>query len=837
VIEDELDSPLDESQLDEELEVRELPDGSFSYQPEGMEGELEEGEDERPQDFYENLAANLPESVLTAISSELLEDVESDLDSRQEWEKTVDIIFGYLGYKGKEFRTMPFLAQACAAFDSTLSSALLRLFAVARSELLPASGPVRMQVMGAPSPESEEVGERVKMFMNNYLTAIDREYYADFERMLLFAIFFGCAFKKVYQDPVLNRPLARFITPYNLIIDQNTTSVLDSSRITEILSLSRREVLLRQKSGDFVEFTLAEVNEEDDQSESQLEETIKSSEGVTTKDEDNKNLFKFYEIHCERDASQIEGEEQDDHSIPKPYIITIDITTKKVVSMRRNWKEGDTAFKKRNYYVHYYALAGFGIYGLGLAQILGSNAISLTSILRQTIDAASLKNSPGGFIKKGVRIENNDQQIGVASWHQLDTKNVPFSECFMPMPYSEPSGALIELRQQLKEECFGIISALETKIPELGANAPVGTTLAILDVATQIESCIMRSFNVSLGYELTLLYNLFGEYLPDTPYPFAVPGSNYAVMKQDFSDGISIIPVSDPNALTSTHRLIRNDAIMKVAMSAPEMHDMHEVLYRMYSSMNVPNIEKILKPPPKPVSLDPMTENMMIMAGTPVTASSFQDDDSHITAHKALVGDPRVQADPRMFTSISIHIQEHKCLKVYKEMQKQQMAQQMQMQLSQAVSSGMMPPEMADMQLQQQMQSFQPPEIPPEQVQEIMKVPEVQNRVAMQDAQETIMQQQQQQEQMANQLDINKVAMADVEQKREAAHLKSEEMKQRIEADVLKTNLQYESEMAKIQSQRETAREKHEVDLMIARNKEMVEYDANAIKQRIRGDA
>jgi hypothetical protein len=828
----------------------ELPDGSVTYDI--SDGEEDEQPEERDEDFYENLANHLSDEKLNRLAETLLGEIKQDIDSRSQWQSSIDLALKYAGFEITEFRGTLDFQGACSAFDATLSSALFRGYSVARAELFPAMGPAKCEVIGVPSAEIEDQGERVKMFMNYFLTQVDKDYYQDSERLLIYTYFFGCAFRKVYQDPITNLPCARFVRPQDFIIDNNTRSILSSSRMTEIVYLSRREIMLMQRSGDFIEMELPETSEQEE-GDSQIQKRIDKIDGVDKGANENKSLFKFYEVHVELDRDDIEdeGKKEKGNDIPKPYVVKICESTRKIVSIRRNWKEKDKNFKRSNYFVNYYYLPSFGIYSFGLAQLLGSNAIAATAILRQLIDKGTLNNFPGGLKDKSFKAENNNILVGPTTFVEIDTGGQPLANGIMMMPYSEPSQVLAALRKEIKDECATLSSSIESKIPELGANAPVGTTVAMLEVINVLQSTVLRSQHYSLGQELSLLFDLFGEYLEDGPYPFSVPGKEMAVMRQDFNDKINIVPVSDPNVLTTVHRLIRNEALLKLANSAPQLHDMREAFHRMYSAMNVENIDKLLPPPPEPQSMDPISENMIMLTGKPVKVEMFQDDASHIVAHKKFISDPQVQANPPVLAEATIHMQRHEANKAFKEMyfenSKQQIESQAHHQLMQAqnqaqnesmfmIGQGMSPQiaqhqahqkvmmnhQQIQQQVQQQLSQIQPPQMSPEEEEKIPLMPEIQNKLASNSAQEIMKEmeeQAKQQAEAANQLDLNKVAMADVEQRREASYLKDEETKLRAETEAFKAQLKYESEMAKTESQKEIASEKNEVDLAIEYSK------------------
>lgn len=831
-----------------------LPDGS--YEIEDPENEESEEEIQETGDFYENLAHHLDDSTLTVLSGSLLDAIREDKESRSEWEKTIQVALKYLGYTVEESRKVPFMS-ACSAFDTTMGTAHLNSYSIARAELFPPMGPARSEIIGIPTPETEDEGERVKTFLNYFLTQMDEDYYPDSERLLMYLVFFGCAFRKVYQDPVLNRPCARFIKPENFIVDHNATSILSSSRITEVMFLTRKEIMLRQASGDFIDFDIPGTSDDGNDADSPIEQGLKRIEGINKDSHENKNLFKYYESHVELTKDQIKklrkyetdnDKEEKRKDIPKPYVVTICSTTKKVVSIKRNWKEADDKFTRMECFVHYYYLPGFGMYGLGVAHLMCSNAIVLTSVLRQLIDAGTLKNFPGGLKKKTFKAENNDSSRGPGEFTEIDTGGDRLQDGIMLMPYSEPSQVLMALRGELKQDTAILGSTLDKTLKDLGSNAPVGTTLAMLEVDSKMQSTVLRSMHCSLGRELKLLFNLFAEYLPEEPYPFAVPGKDSAIMKKDFSDRVNIVPVSDPNVLTTAHRLMRNEALLKLAQSAPQIHDIREAFHRMYSSMNVDNIDKLLPEPPKPQALDPVTENMNIMVGKPVTTAMFQDDASHIAAHKKLPNDPMVQSNPAILAAANSHIQRHEANQIFKEMhheqaksaieqQAQKQLAQMQQQIEQEgmmrVAQGgipflvhqetqgkiMMAQQQIEQQVQQQISQIQPAQLSPEQEEQIPLMPEIQNRLAKKQADEITQEMQeqakQQQEAAANQLDPNKVMMADIEQHREASHLKDESDKLKAETEAFKSQLKYESDMARNETQREIASERNEVNLAI----------------------
>lgn len=807
--------------------MQELSDGSAIYSFNGVEGGAEEHDSTAQSDpaFSDNLAEN--EAGTGALADNLLQSIASDKQSRSEWENTFTTGLRYLGIKLEEFRSTPF-AEACGAFDSTLLSALVGYYCVARAELLPSKGPVSTEVVGMPTPETEDEAERISAFMNFYLTKIDKDYYPDFERLLLYTGACGSGFRKVYQDPILQRPLARFINPLDIIVDINTTSLLSSSRVTEVQYLTRREVLLKQESGYFIKFDLP-INADENSQQLSAKATIDNLDGIKkSENAENKTLFTFYEVHADLTVEEVEartgmGSSVDKTSLPRPYIVTICEATRKVVSIRRNWKEGDETYSRLQYYVNYYYLPGFGLYGIGLIHLLGSNAITMTSILRQTIDAGALKNLPAAVMQSGMRMEKNDFPFGPGEIREVQTNGTPLSECFQPLPFSEPSATLIALRKQVQEETERVVMSAANQIPDVGSNAPVGTTLARLEVANRMQSTVLRSLRVSLGTELQLLYNLFGEYLSDEPYPFNVPGKEMAIMKRDFSDRVHVTPVSDPNMLTSTHRLLRSEAELRLAQSAPELHDMREFYVRVYKSMGIDmaDIDKLIPPTPAPMSLDVVSENALMLAGKPVVVATFQDDDEHIAAHMPFVSQMLQQGNIQVYTEAALHVQAHKAVSAWKDLQRQTLMPAYQEQMQARLMEGV-PQEVVNEEIMNALKNIPFPPLDVEALQEVMASPEVQNMVTSRDAAEAMQQAQQQQEEAAEQIDPNKVMIADIEQRREAAHLKADGDKLKVEGEAFKAQLKHEAEMTKTESQVAIAADKHEIDIAIAQSKNLM---------------
>lgn len=773
--------------------------------------------------FHANLAEELEDKYLDTLAYELLEDIKNDKEARSDWENSINLGFKYLGIKVEEYRNEPFL-KACGAFDSTLLKELITAYSVFRAEMFPAKGPCAGNVVGTETKEKQDCAERVELFLNNYLTKEDKGYYPDSEQLIIYTIFCGSAFRKVYPDPVTGKPTARMIKPQDFIVNPDTTDLTSASRMTQLLTYTRKEILHFEKVGFYKEGSLPpkDTNMDDEEDMSSVNRTIDKIDGIDKSANENKMVVRYYECHVELDPNEIElgrFKPENEGENYRPYIVTMCIETKKIAAIRRGWKEDSQDFEKEIYFVNYYYIHGFGIYGLGLAHMMGSNTITLTSVLRQLIDSGSLKNFPAFLVAKGSRLEKNDIALGPAEGKEIDTAGMPIQQVIMPLPYGEPSPALMQLRKELIEQSAAIGAATQTGIPELGTNAPVGTTLALLEINNRVLSTVMRSFHFSLTYEFELLYKLFGKYLPDQPYPFMVPGKESAVMRQDFNDFVNITPVSDPNQLMRSHRIMQADAIKSIAQSNPQMHNMREVYIQLYRAIGVENIDSILPPPEKPKPLDALSENMNIMAGKGVVASIDQDHDSHIFLHSNLAQQLMQMQNIASYVIAMSHNQVHKAFKAILS------SQELQQMLMPASQQWMEDPHM------------------------LLTIPQVQSMIDHQDLQEEQQKQQAAQQQAQNQqkpIDPSLVMMEEIKQKqqemmirleesreklaveREEMHLKEQEIKLKTAVELEVNKLKAETEREKMELQRLLAQEKQRNDLLI----EQMKHDERMAKSQ-----
>ncbi len=759
--------------------IDDLSDGSTVY--EVGESPLEEEFPPSDLPFMHNLSESMSSGELERITNDLLENIKDDRESRSEWEQAYLKGMKYLGYKLEDFKNVPFMT-ACRAFDTTLSSSLIRFYATARAELFPQKGPVHCQVVGETNTEFDDQSSRVQDWMNYYLTEEDKEYYTDSERLLMYLGLVGCAFRKVYQDPITNRPLARFISPQDFIVNNNCVSLLSSDRLTHVLKLSKKEIRLRQLNGMYRDIPVLGMTEDDFDSET--DKTVRQIEGIKKPDQDDKqpSLFNVFEVHVDL-ALKDDPFYNDESKIPLPYVVTICESERKILSIVRNWKEDDQFSKRIEYFVQYNYLPGFGLYGLGLSQLIGSNVVALTSLLRQLIDAGTLKNFPGGLKVKGLKVENNDKAIGPCEFWDVETGGLPIQQAIMPMPYSEPSMVLKELRDGLIQQTQSLAMSAETQVAEGNQNETAVTTLAKLEVANLVQSSVLRSLHVSLTRELNLLYGYFQEYFMDEPYSFPSQSKNNTISRADFNDFIKIVPSSDSSFSTYIQRLNKAESVLKIAQTAPQLHDLRKIYERVYSAMKVENVQEILPPPQQPQALDPLQENANAIQGKPLKAEMWQDHQAHIVVHM-----PLSEQNP----SLQAHVREHEAMDYLLKMQ--------------------------------QAMGIQLP--PLEQVQD----PNMQNQIALM-ASHVVQQQQLQQQQEAQQqqpaFDPSQLMMADITQKQEATQEKREESHLKAETEAFKARLKYDSEQNKIQADMEKAEEKNKTDIILQQIKNEEKEDPN----------
>jgi hypothetical protein len=587
--------PLEEDRgiLPQELESFEATDDPILPLEDQILSRIDnEAEELAPADatFNSNFADDIPESVRDKIAAYLEEVTVKDTKNRAPWLDIIEKAKTLLGFKIEEIQDPNNVksksnssignAAQVKTYDTTFSSSVLRLWATLRSELLPSTGPVGFRTDVSVSEDYELKGEMVRDALNEYLTVEDKGFYPDYDRFLLYLILYGCVFRKIYYDPITGKPLSRFIMPEDFLFDNNCSSITESNRLTHIRYLSKREILFNMQSGIFSKVDLDYLD------------SVGSSDGEESTDDSKakqvdptNSRFPFYETHEYLVLNDFfdNNNASEDYSIPLPYVITRCGSSNQIVSLTPNWDENDPSKTRINCFIHYNLFPGFDVFGLGLAQILGSNSKSLTSMQQMAIDAAIFQNFPGGMKAKGIKTTNNDLNILPGQFVTVETGNLSLRDSIMPLPYNGPSPALLEYINRITAQTQELASATETGLTENNQNTPVGTTIALLEVSNRMQSAIMRTVHSSFSAELQLFYKMFN--LPSLPLD---------------KESLKVIPVSDPSVESSTQRIIKAESILKLASSNPELHNMREVYLKVYQALGIKDIDKILLPEAAP---------------------------------------------------------------------------------------------------------------------------------------------------------------------------------------------------------------------------------------------
>ena len=608
-------------------------------------------------DFYANLADIMPDSDLNSLKNDLMSNIESDKDSRGDWEKTYREGLEYLGMKYEE-RSQPF-EGASGVMHPLLSESVTQFQAQAYNELLPSQGPVKTQVLGMTTPETEQQAARVQEFMNYQLMQVMKEYDPETDQMLFYLPLSGSAFRKVYYDQNLGRAVSKFIPSEDLIVPYSATDLHSATRITHVINMPMNDIRKLQQIGFYSDVDIDSGNMMADETDD-IQEGIDELQGVKPSYDDD-DTCKVHEIHTELDIEGFEdmNAEGEDTGIKLPYIVTIG--NNKVLSIRRNYKENDQLKQRINYFVHYKFLPGLGFYGFGLTHMIGGLSKAATSILRQLIDAGTLSNLPAGFKARGIRIRNDDQPLQPGEFRDMDAPGGSLRDAFVPLPFKEPSQTLLSLLGILVDSGRRFASIADIQVGDGNQNAPVGTTVALLERGTRVMSAIHKRLHASQRIEFEILAKVFGEYLPPA-YPYSTANGNQTIKALDFDSRVDVLPVSDPNTFSMSQRVMMAQELLRTVQSNPEIHGptgIHEAYRRMYSSMGVQNIEQLLPPPPQPQPIDPASENASLIAGMPAQAFQGQDHDSHINSHVSLYGTITAQSNPVVLSLIQSHVYQH----------------------------------------------------------------------------------------------------------------------------------------------------------------------------------
>ena len=662
VLNEENQVPLGQENMSIALEaIRESGTDGFEMQEDGSAILGESMEDEVETEFDSNLAEILDSQELRVISNELIAGIEKDKSSRDDWEKTYKDGLEYLGMRFDAERSEPFQG-ASGVIHPLLGEAVTTFQAQAYKELLPSGGPVKTQVIGAYDALVEEQAQRVKEFMNYQITHVMEEFDEELDQMLFYLPLAGSAFKKVYYDENLGRAVSKFIAPEDLIVPYYTTDLETCPRITNVIKIGENEVRKLQALGFYRKIDLDSGDSADEYS--GVKEEIDKLSGMEPSYDDGE-VSLLYEVHCNLELEGFEDTDEEGEltGIKLPYIVTIDANSNEVLSVRRNYKEDDALKKKIEYFVHFKFLPGLGFYGFGLTHMIGGLSKASTSIMRQLIDAGTLANLPAGFKTRGIRIRDEDTPIQPGEFRDVDAPGGSLRDSIQPLPFKEPSGTLLQLLNILVNSGQKFASIAEINTGQGNPNAPVGTTLALLERSTKVLSAIHKRLHNSQKKEFRIMAKVFQEYLPQE-YPYAVANNETTIKLSDFDEKVDIFPISNPDIFSQSQRIAMAQEMMQLVQSNPQVHGpngTYEAYKRMYAAIGVDNVEQILTPPPPtdPTPLEAGFENNKLLLGQQAQAFPQQNHDAHIAIHMALLNTPPVQMNAQVQALIHSHIMQH----------------------------------------------------------------------------------------------------------------------------------------------------------------------------------
>jgi hypothetical protein len=650
--------PQQEPDLEIEIEDPE----SVTLRTGDLEIELEPGAEENDE-FNANLAEEVSEDVLEGLAADLLSDYDDDVSSRKDWMQTYVDGLELLGMKLEE-RAEPW-EGACGVYHPLLAEALVKFQSETIMATFPASGPVKTQIIGKETPAKKEAAERVQNDMNYQLTEVMTEYRSEHERMLWGLGLSGNAFKKVYFDPSKDRQASIFVPAEDVVVPYGSEDLQTAERVTHVMRKSENELKKLMVAGFYRDVDLGDpVNTLDD-----VEKKIAEKMGFRATTDDR---YKLLEMQVELD---LPGYEQED-GIALPYIVTIEKGTQNILAIRRNWEPDDKTYQKRTHFVHYGYIPGFGFYYFGLIHLIGAYAKSGTSILRQLVDAGTLSNLPGGLKTKGMRTKGDDTPISPGEWRDVDVASGTIRDNILPLPYKEPSQVLKGLMDQIVDEGRRFASAADLQVSDMSAQAPVGTTLALLERQLKVMSAVQARIHFAMKQEFKLLKKIIASYAP-TEYSYEPEEGPRRARQQDY-ENVDVIPVSDPNAATMSQKVVQYQAVMQMAQAAPQIYDMVELNRQMLEVLGIKNIGKLIPSAEDQKPKDPVAENMAVLNMKPVKAFAYQDHQAHIQVHQMAMQDPKIAAivgqNPQaqmMMAAMMAHINEHVAFEYRKQIEEQ----------------------------------------------------------------------------------------------------------------------------------------------------------------------
>ena len=665
-----LDEEMEEGLMGMEpaIEIEIEDPESVTIGMDGLEITIEPGEEDE-DDFNANLAEDMDEGQLTELAGDLLGDFQNDVSSRRDWLETYVDGLELLGIK-LEDRTEPW-PGACAVYHPLLAEALVKFQSETIMDTFPAAGPVKTKIVGKDTPEKMEAAERVREDMNYQLTEEMPEYRPEHERMLWGLGLAGNAFKKIYFDPYLNRQAAVYVPAEDMLVPYGASDLRTAERVTHVMRKTENEIRKLQVSGFYRDVDLGEPTNVLDEVEKKIAEKM----GFQATADDR---YKILEMHVDLVLAGDEDRDEDgeETGIALPYVVTIDKGTQTILAIRRNWDPEDEAKQKRQHFVHYGYIPGFGFYCLGLIHLIGAYAKSGTMLIRQLVDAGTLSNLPGGFKSRGLRVKGDDTPIAPAEWRDVDVASGTLRDNILPLPYKEPSQVLMALMNQIIEEGRRFASAADMKVSDMSAQAPVGTTLAILERTLKIMSAVQARIHYAMKQEFKLLAGIIRDYAPDE-YEFDPEVGDRKARKGDY-DMVEVIPVSDPNAATMSQKVVQYQAVMQMAQGAPDIYNMKELNRQMCEVLGVKNVNSLIPPDEDMKPKDPVSENMNFLNNVPNKAFIYQDHEAHIQTHMAFMQDPKLAAlvgqspnAQQIQAAIQAHIAEHLAFEYRKQIEEQ----------------------------------------------------------------------------------------------------------------------------------------------------------------------
>ena len=643
---------MEESEMsDAALEIEILDPEAVTLSDGSMEITLIPGDDDDFTEFGMNLAEVLDESHLNELSDELVGQIQTDIEGRRDWAETFVKGLDVLGFKYEE-RTTPW-EGACGVNSTVLAEAVIRFQAETMSETMPAAGPVKTKILGEETKEKEEAADRVRADMNYELTENMVEYRPEHERMLYSLGLAGSAFKKVYFDPNLGRQAAIYISAEDVIVPYGASNIESAERVTHVMRKTKNELKKLQAAGFYRDVDLGDP----EPYHTDIEEKKAEEGGYSLTNDDR---YAVYEIHAD---IVIEGIDDED-DIARPYVVTIERGSGEVLAIRRNYEEGDPLTLKRQHFVHYVYVPGFGFYGLGLIHIIGGYARAGTSLIRQLVDAGTLSNLPGGLKTKGLRIKGDDTPIEPGEFKDVDVPSGSIRDNIMPLPYKEPSQTLLALLNQITTEGRRLGAISDMDISDMSANAPVGTTLALLERTLKPMAAVQARVHYAMKQEFKLLKAIMAEYAP-TEYSYQPHRGEVSAKRSDYLM-VDVIPVSDPNNSTMAQRVVQYQTVLQMSAQAPQIYDLPQLHRQMIEVLGVKNADKLVPTKDDAKPTDPVSENMDVLIGKPVKAFIYQDHEAHIATHTSFMQDPMmaqmIGQNPQakqIMASLQAHIAEH----------------------------------------------------------------------------------------------------------------------------------------------------------------------------------